>query len=135
MFFLVNAIGMISSRFIMNRLVIHFGEFKMLLLNSLLFFISVYLIGQVTRMYQLLFLALPAGFATGAVAPIVNTFLIKRMPESKNGIANATYYAAMDIEYAIAAFSGYRMIFYLGALMQIVGVILCLAQMKIYRLK
>lgn len=58
MFFSVNAIGMISSRFIMNRLVIHFGEFKMLLLNSLLFFISVYLIGQVTRMYQLLFLAL-----------------------------------------------------------------------------
>ena len=115
----------------------------MLLLNSLSFFISVYLIGQVTRMYQLLFLALPAGFATGAVAPIVNTFLIKRMPESKNGIANATYYAAMDIGYAIgsvvwgiiAAFSGYRMIFYLGALMQIVGVILCLAQMKIYRLK
>ena len=143
MFFSVNAIGMISSRFIMNRLVIHFGEFKMLLLNSLLFFISVYLIGQVTRMYQLLFLALPAGFATGAVAPIVNTFLIKRMPESKNGIANATYYAAMDIGYAIgsvvwgiiAAFSGYRMIFYLGALMQIVGVILCLAQIKIYRLK
>lgn len=74
MFFSVNAIGMISSRFIMNRLVIHFGEFKMLLLNSLLFFISVYLIGQVTRMYQLLFLALPAGFATGAVARLLIHF-------------------------------------------------------------
>ena len=41
----------------------------------------------------------------------------------------------MQLVQLFGEFSGYRMIFYLGALMQIVGVILCLAQMKIYRLK
>lgn len=142
-FFSINAIGMIASRFIMNKLVKRFGDFKMLLFNSLLFFISVYLISQINSMIQLLILAFPAGFATGAIAPIVNTFLIKRMPESKNGLANATYYASMDIGYAlgsllwgvVARISGYTSIFYLGAIIQIVCIILCLIEMKMYKLK
>lgn len=142
-FFSINAIGMIASRFIMNKLVKRFGDFKMLLFNSLLFFVSVYLISQINSMIQLLILAFPAGFATGAIAPIVNTFLIKRMPESKNGLANATYYASMDIGYAlgsllwgvVAGISGYTSIFYLSAIIQVVCIILCLIEMKIYKLK
>lgn len=142
-FFSINAIGMIASRFIMNKLVKRFGDFKMLLFNSLLFFVSVYLISQINSMIQLLILAFPAGFATGAIVPIVNTFLIKRMPESKNGLANATYYASMDIGYAlgsllwgvVARISGYTSIFYLSAIIQVVCIILCLIEMKIYKLK
>lgn len=142
MFFSVNAIGMIASRFFMNRLVSRFGQFKMLLLNSAVFFTSIYLVSQVQSNWQLILLAIPSGFAMGSVAPIINTYLIKNMPMHKSGIANATYYASMDIAYAIgsilwgvvAMYISYRQVFFIAAMIQIVCMILSVAQTRLYKL-
>lgn len=141
MFFSVNAIGMIASRFFMNRMVNRFGQFKMLLLNSAVFFTSIYLVSLVQTNWQLVLLAIPSGFAMGSVSPIINTFLIKNMPLHKSGIANATYYASMDIAYAIgsllwgfvALYISYRQVFFIAALIQIACMILSVVQTRIYQ--
>lgn len=142
-FFSVNAVGMITSRLVMNRFVKRFGDFTMILINSAIFFISILLLSRVTAMWQMLLLAFPAGFSMGSIAPIVNTFLILKMPESKNGLANALYYSSMDIGYAIgsivwgvvATMFGYANIFLIGACLQIICVMLSRLQTKLYKCK
>ncbi len=141
LFFSVNAIGMIASRFFMNRLVSRFGQFRMLLMNSAVFFTSIFLVSMVQNNWQLVLLAIPSGFAMGSVAPIINTYLIKNMPKHKSGIANATYYASMDIAYAIgslmwgavAMYISYRQVFFIAAMIQIACMILSVAQTRLYK--
>lgn len=142
-FFSVNAIGMIASRFVMNPLVKKFGQFRMILINSFIFFISIFLLSKVTAMWQMLVIALPAGFSIGAISPIINTFMIQNMPANKNGIANALYYSAMDIGYAIgsilwgiiATMTGYANVFFIGALIQIICVVFSEIQRKVFKFK
>ncbi|MFQ6861465.1 MAG: MFS transporter [Beduini sp.] len=142
-FFSVNAIGMIASRFVMNPLVKRFGQFRTILINSAVFFISVFLLSKVTAMWQMLVIALPAGFSIGAISPIINTFMIQNMPANKSGIANALYYSSMDIGYAIgsiiwgivATMTGYANVFFIGALIQIICVVFSEIQCKVFKLR
>lgn len=142
-FFSVNAIGMIASRFVMNPLVKKFGQFRMILINSAVFFISIFLLSKVMAMWQMLVIALPAGFSIGAISPIINTFMIQNMPVNKSGIANALYYSSMDIGYAIgsiiwgivATMTGYANVFFIGALIQIVCVVFSAIQRKVFKFR
>ena len=142
-FFSVNAIGMITSRFVMNPLVKRFGQFRMILINSAVFFISIFLLSKVTAMWQMLAIALPAGFSIGAISPIINTFMIQNMPADKSGIANALYYSSMDIGYAIgsiiwgivATMAGYANVFFIGALIQIICVVFSEIQRKVFKFR
>lgn len=142
-FFSVNAIGMIASRFVMNPLVKKFGQFRMISINSAVFFISIFLLSKVTAMWQMLVIALPAGFSIGAISPIINTFMIQNMPVNKSGIANALYYSSMDIGYAIgsiiwgivATMTGYANVFFIGALIQIVCVVFSEIQRKVFKFR
>lgn len=142
-FFSVNAIGMIASRFVMNPLVKKFGHFRMILINSAVFFISIFLLSKVTAMWQMLVIALPAGFSIGAISPIINTFMIQNMPVNKSGIANALYYSSMDIGYAIgsiiwgivATMTGYANVFFIGALIQIMCVVFSEIQRKVFKFR
>ncbi len=142
-FFSVNAVGMIASRLVMNPLVKKFGPFKMILINSAVFFISVFLLSKVTAMWQMLVMALPAGFSIGAISPIINTFMIQNMPVNKSGIANALYYSSMDIGYAmgsivwgvVAMKTGYVNVFFISALIQMICVVLSQMQRTLFKIK
>lgn len=125
-FFSVNAVGMIASRFIMNRLVRRFGEFQMILANTALFAVSVFLLTHAATLAQLCLLAFPAGFAMGSVAPIVNTHLLQRMPAHRRGLANAVYFSTLDLGYGlgsvawglVAVRTGYLPVFFMAAGLQ-----------------
>lgn len=139
-FFSINAVGMITSRFIMNKLVERYGKFTMILVNTFVFSVSVFLLTQVRSMLHMLLLAFPAGFTMGSIAPIINTYLIQKMPQNKKGLANAVYFSALDIGFGLGSLGwgiiamnvDYGMIFYLAALIQLVAVILSYIQIKVY---
>lgn len=88
----------------------------------------------------MLLLAFPAGFTMGSIAPIINTYLIQKMPQNKKGLANAVYFSALDIGFGLGSLGwgiiamnvDYGMIFYLAALIQLVAVILSYIQIKVY---
>lgn len=135
--FSINAIGMISSRFVMNRLVKRFGEFQMILINTIIFSGCVFLLTQVTSLYQLLIIAFPAGFAMGSVAPIINTYLILSVPGNKKRTANALYFSALDTGYGIGsviwgfvAMIIYVQVFYLSAVLQVAAILLTVYHMR-----
>lgn len=138
-FFSINAIGMISSRFIMNRLVKRFGEFTMILMNTIIFTSSIFLLTQVSSIHQMLLLAFPAGFAMGSVGPIINTYLIQILPGNKKGLANALYFSSLDSGYSIGSIiwgviamkMGYVQVFYMSAVLQGVAILLTILQIKI----
>lgn len=140
-YFSVNALGMITSRFVINRLVARFGQFRIILINSLIFFISMFLLSRVTSFPQMLLLALPAGFSMGSVAPIINAFMINATPSSKSGTANAMYYSSLDIGYTIgsivwgliAGLVGYSGVFVMAAFIQIIAIGMCVLQIKIFK--
>lgn len=142
MFFTVNAVGMIASRFVMNRLVRRFGNFTVVLINSLIFAASVLLLTQVRNISQMLLIAFPAGFSMGAVAPIVNTYLIQSMPDHKKGLANAIYFSTLDGGYClgsvgwglVASTLGYACIFFIASIIQFAAVFVSLIQIRKVRL-
>lgn len=143
LFFSINAIGIIASRFVMNRLVKKFGKFMMIIFNSFVFGISIYLISGVSSVTQLMILAFPAGFAMGSVAPIVNTYVIENLPEAKIGIGNALYYSSLDLGYGIGSFVwglvatsfSYQSVFIIGALIQVICILLAYTHQRRYVLK
>ena len=140
-FFSINAIGMITSRFIMNRLVKRYGELPMILMNTIIFGGSVLLLTQASSLLHMLVLAFPAGFAMGSIAPIINTYLVQTLPGNKKGLANALYFSSLDIGYMlgsifwglIATKLGYVPIFYLSAILQGLAILITLLQMRLLR--
>lgn len=140
LFFSINAIGIISSRFVMNRLVRKFGKFPMIVFNSTVFGLSIFAISQIGNLTQLLILAFPAGFAMGSVAPIINTYLVEQLPETKIGLANALYYSSMDLGYGIGSLIwglvatgfSYQQVFIWGASIQIISIIIALSHHRKY---
>lgn len=138
-FFSINALGMISSRFIMNRLVRRYGEFRMILINTIIFVCCIFFITQVSSIQLLLLLAFPAGFAMGSVAPIINTYLIQTLPGNKKGLANALYFSALDIGYGIGSViwgviamkMGYVQVFYAASILQGAAIFMTVLQMKV----
>ncbi len=140
MFFSINAVGIIASRFVMNRLVRKFGKFPMIIFNSFIFGISIYFISGVSSVVQLMVLAFPAGFAMGSVAPIVNTYVVENLPEAKIGIGNALYYSSLDLGYGIgslvwglvATSLSYQSIFIMGALIQVICIVLAYTHQRNY---
>lgn len=140
-FFSINAIGMICSRFIISKLAKKYGVFHLVVINCAIFGISLFFIANVTTSWQLLALALPAGFSMGAVAPIVNFFMLRKIPKSRDGIANALYYSSMDVGYGVGSFIwgvlatafGYANVFFVAALIQILCITLGIIQIKTFK--
>lgn len=128
MFFSVNAVGIITSRFFMNRLVRKYGKFTMIALNSLVFSISIFFISRVQTNIQLIVLAFPAGFAMGSIAPIINTYIVESLPLEKMGLGNAMYYSGLDLGYGLGSFVlgiialnySYSHVFLTGAIIQLI---------------
>lgn len=135
LFFSVNAVGIITSRFFMNRLVRKYGKFTMIALNSLVFSISIFFISRVQTNIQLIVLAFPAGFAMGSIAPIINTYIVESLPLEKMGLGNAMYYSGLDLGYGLGSFVlgiialnySYSHVFLTGAIIQLICCALALA--------
>lgn len=135
LFFSVNAVGIITSRFFMNRLVRRYGKFTMIALNSLVFSISIFFISRVQTNIQLILLAFPAGFAMGSIAPIINTYIVESLPLEKMGLGNAMYYSGLDLGYGLGSFVlgiialnySYSHVFLTGAIIQLICCVLALA--------
>ena len=140
-FFSVNAIGMIIARFIMNKLVRRFGQFHMIIVNTIVFATTIFLITQAKSIPMMLLIAFPAGFSMGSVAPIVNTHLLQMMPYNKKGIANALYFSGLDIGFGlgsviwgfVATGMGYVQVFYFSGVLQTVAVFVMVLQLIIVK--
>lgn len=138
-YFSVNALGMIVSRFVMNRLVYKLGSFPVIMLNVILFAVCMFGLTQVHNEVTLILLAFPAGFAMGSINPIINAFLIQVLPKSKKGFANAIYFSSIDIGYGVgsvfwgmvAGWVGYVSMFIAVAILQLVVVVLSLLQLRL----
>lgn len=74
----------------------------------------------------------------GSISPIINTKVLQTMPHHKKGLANALYFATLDIGYGagsvlwgiIAMNYGYLQIFYLAALLQGIAIVITLMQLQ-----
>ena len=128
LFFTFNVIGLVLSRFVMRRLIIHFGENKMIITMIVLISLSLAGIGLANHVWELYVISLPFGFANGCLAPIINTKMINSLPDTKSGFANAAFFAAGDAGFIvgptalgmIATAAGYTFVFLFTA-------VICLA--------
>lgn len=138
-YFSVNALGMIVSRFFMNRLVKKLGDFPVIMLNIALFAMCMFGLTLVKHQVTLILLAFPAGFAMGSINPIINAFMIRILPKSKKGFANAIYFSSIDVGYGvgsvfwgmIAGWFGYESMFLGVALLQLFVILLVFFQTRL----
>lgn len=139
-YFFINAIGVLFARITMKKIVEKIGTSKSILLCNVIIVICLYCISIVNSLWQLLIIAFPLGFAIGAIAPIINTYIIDNMPASKSGLANALFFAASDLGFIIGAtfwgyissLSSYSNMFFFAALVNTISIILSLLQLKLY---
>ena len=137
-FFSINAAGMITSRFIMNKLVRRFGQFPVTLMNTIIFTASIFMLTQATGIVQMLIIAFPAGFSMGSIAPIINTYVLQTLPSNKRGLANALYFSGLDIGFGlgsviwglVASGMGYVQVFYFSAVLQAVAILAIIIQIS-----
>lgn len=138
LFFTFNVAGLVISRFVMKKLMAVLGENIMIIAMTLLIAASLAGIGLAANVWQLYLIALPFGFANGALAPVINTKMINRLPAEKSGFANAVFFAAGDAGFIIgptfwgmaAGMTGYTQVFLLAACVCILSVLLQLADRK-----
>lgn len=135
-YFSMSAIGLIISRFTMNKIVKKLGNEKSILFFSLLITLCLFGISQTNALYQLYFIGLILGFSSGAILPLINTIIINRLPDSKAGLGNAIFFAAGDIGFiigatlwgSIAGRSSYTIMFIIVAFTSAIAVILSIFQ-------
>ena len=135
-YFSMSAIGLIISRFTMNKIVKKLGNEKSILFFSLLITLCLFDISQTNALYQLYFIGLILGFSSGAILPLINTIIINRLPDSKAGLGNAIFFAAGDIGFiigatlwgSIAGRSSYTIMFIIVAFTSAIAVILSIFQ-------
>lgn len=137
-YFSMSAIGLIISRFTMNKIIKKIGEEKSILLFSVIITLCFYGISQVNIIYQLYFIGLLLGFSTGALLPLINTILINQLPDSKVGFANAIFFAAGDIGFIvgatlwgmIAGITSYTTMFVIVSIFSSFAILLSIYQLK-----
>ena len=138
LYFSMSAIGLIISRFTMNKIVQILKEEKSILLLTILVTSCLFGISQANHPYQLYIIGLILGFSTGALLPLINTMIINRLPDSKAGLGNALFFAAGDIGFiigatlwgTIAGLSSYTMMFVVVSAVSSITIFLSFFQLK-----
>ncbi len=131
-FFTVSAISLGGSRLVIGRLVSRFGNNKMLVASLGVMLVMNLLIPFAAGLPMLLVISFFYGFGQGVVLPILNTKAIVHTPVNRRGSANATFYMAMDLGTGAGAallgvmadFTGIRWIYFLSAVICLVGLML-----------
>ena len=103
LYFTLSAVGMFLSRAFLGRITDRRGSDIIVIpaLAALIVFYAV--LPLIYKPVYLYILAVPLGFAQGAVAPAANTMIFKRCSSRRRGSASAAYFAAIDIGIAIGS--------------------------------
>ena len=138
LYFSMSAIGLIISRFVMNKIVAKLKEERTILLFTVLVTLCLFAISQANQPYQLYIVGLVLGFSTGALLPLINTIIINRLPDTKAGLGNALFFAAGDIGFiigatlwgSIAGMSSYTTMFMIVSIVSAITIILSMFQLR-----
>ncbi|MBR4444464.1 MAG: MFS transporter [Solobacterium sp.] len=132
MYFTINVIGLVLSRFTMKPLIDRFSENAVILAMLVIIGASLAGIGVCTSVWQLYTISLPFGFANGCLAPILNTKMVNRLPDTQSGSANAAFFAAGDAGFIIgptiwgmvSGMAGYIAVFLAAAVIALAAMLL-----------
>jgi MFS family permease len=103
LFFTVNAAFLLLARFTTGRLADRIG-FNQVLIPSILISTAGFItLAFATSLWQVLIAAACYGLGFGAALPIMSAIMIRLCPPDQRGIANAFYFAAMDIGIGLGA--------------------------------
>ena len=130
LYFTLNVIGLFLSRFIMKRLTIALGEKTMIIASIALISLCLAGIALSSSAWHLYLIAIPFGFANGCLAPLINTAMLNRLPETKSGFANAAFFAAGDAGFIIgptlwgliASLTSYKGVFLMAAIISLLAI-------------
>ena len=119
LFFTINAIGILSSRLFINRIVNKLGTNIVVSCGVVIFAASIFGMAVSKSYGMLIIMGFLCGVMVGSLLPIVNLLIIDSVSKTNRGMANAIYYALIDGGYGIgsiiwgqvAAISGYRSIY------------------------
>lgn len=131
LYFTINVIGLVLSRFTMKKIIDLLSERTTVLLMIVIIALSLAGIGIVREVWQLFCIALPFGFANGCLAPVINTQMVNTLPETKSGFANAVFFAAGDAGFILgptlwgiaAGLTGYTGVFLIAALISLLAAV------------
>ncbi len=114
MYFTVNAIVLLASRFFVGKLADHYGANKVIIPGIVMIFAGTLILAFTTTMTQLLISSAVLGLGYGCINPTINAFIMKVSPIERRGAANATYYAAFDGGVGIGSMIGGMVVQALG---------------------
>jgi MFS family permease len=97
LFFTINSIGLFLSRLTIGKVADRRGEDIVVIPSILAAGIGLGLIPLAQTAVYLYLLALPLGFAQGAIFPAMNMMMIKRCSPQKRGTAAAAFFSSIDI--------------------------------------
>jgi len=132
LFFTINALGILTSRLFINKIVDKFGMNTVLSIGLIIFAFSIFGIAMVKTMYILLILGFLCGIMMGSLLPIINVMILNTVSQDKKGVANAIYYALLDGGYGIGSILwgsivityGYRAIYALAGIVLAVAFVI-----------
>ena len=96
LYFTVYAIMLMASRPLVGKLTDRYGFVKVAIPAILMTSLSLFLIGQSTRLWHLIAVAAVSSFGYGSVQPSLQSMCMKAVPVNKRGSASSTNYVAVD---------------------------------------
>lgn len=126
-FFACYAVASFAIRLVMPYLVDKFSERKVMLVSIVAAALCFGVIPLIENIWIICALAIPYGCACGLISPIFNVRILREVPLSKHGSANAIWYAAIDAGIGIGAFvwsgiatvTGYDVVYLIAAVMAV----------------
>lgn len=103
LFFTVYAVSMIVSRLVTGRIADRYGFYKAYLPSIILTFLLFITLTFAYSLPMVLLAAVFYGVGYGTLQPIMNAIIIKLCPPERRGLANATYYASLDMSFCIGS--------------------------------
>jgi MFS family permease len=134
LFFTISAACLFVSRFVYAKLMDKHGPDVLVIPGIVGIVVCLVLIPFVHSMAMLYIIAVPMGFANGAVYPSINTLLFLRCSPQRRGTASAAYFSSIDIGFGIGGLAlgivadalDYSAVYYVAAALSFVALVLYL---------
>ena len=101
LFYTISAVCLFVSRFAYAKLMDRRGPDMLVIPGILCLAVCIFLIPLAGSRTVLFAIAVPLGFANGAIFPSVNSMLFLRCSPQRRGTASAAYFASIDIGFAL----------------------------------
>jgi MFS family permease len=123
LFYTISAACLFASRFVYAKLMDKRGPEVLVVPGILCLAACIFAIPFIESELPLYIIAVPLGFANGAVYPSINAMLFLRCSPQRRGTASAAYFASIDIGFAlggvafglIAGSLGYNAVYYVAS--------------------